>query len=53
VGQTWPTSSAPPAPAGPDWHGPEAPNAQPGVDLPDDRSATLLAWLAPHDRSAR
>lgn len=30
---------------GSDWHGPEAPNAQPGVDLPDDRSAALLAWL--------
>lgn len=32
---------------GSDWHGPEASNAQPGVDLPDDRSAALLAWLAP------
>lgn len=31
---------------GSDWHGPEAPNAQPGVDLPDDRSDALLAWLA-------
>jgi hypothetical protein len=31
---------------GSDWHGPEAPNALPGVDLPDDRSAALLAWLA-------
>jgi hypothetical protein len=31
---------------GSDWHGPEAPNAAPGVDLPDDRSAALLAWLA-------
>jgi hypothetical protein len=30
---------------GSDWHGPEAPNALPGVDLPDDRSAALLAWL--------
>jgi predicted metal-dependent phosphoesterase TrpH len=30
---------------GSDWHGPEAPNASPGVDLPDDRSAALLAWL--------
>jgi 3',5'-nucleoside bisphosphate phosphatase len=30
---------------GSDWHGPEAPNVQPGVDLPDDRSAALLAWL--------
>jgi predicted metal-dependent phosphoesterase TrpH len=32
---------------GSDWHGPEAPNAQPGVDLPEDRSAALLAWLSP------
>lgn len=31
---------------GSDWHGPEASNVQPGVDLPDDRSAALLAWLA-------
>jgi predicted metal-dependent phosphoesterase TrpH len=31
---------------GSDWHGPEASNAAPGVDLPDDRSAALLAWLA-------
>jgi predicted metal-dependent phosphoesterase TrpH len=31
---------------GSDWHGPESPNAWPGVDLPDDRSAALLAWLA-------
>jgi predicted metal-dependent phosphoesterase TrpH len=31
---------------GSDWHGPEAPNALPGVDLPDDRSDALLAWLA-------
>jgi len=31
---------------GSDWHGPEAPNAMPGVDLPDDRSAALLQWLA-------
>jgi predicted metal-dependent phosphoesterase TrpH len=31
---------------GSDWHGPEAPNALPGVDLPEDRSAALLAWLA-------
>jgi predicted metal-dependent phosphoesterase TrpH len=31
---------------GSDWHGPEAPNAPPGVDLPDDRSAALLDWLA-------
>jgi predicted metal-dependent phosphoesterase TrpH len=30
---------------GSDWHGPEAANAAPGVDLPDDRSAALLAWL--------
>jgi len=30
---------------GSDWHGPEAPNAMPGIDLPDDRSAALLAWL--------
>jgi predicted metal-dependent phosphoesterase TrpH len=31
---------------GSDWHGPEAANALPGVDLPDDRSAALLQWLA-------
>jgi predicted metal-dependent phosphoesterase TrpH len=31
---------------GSDWHGPEAPNALPGVDLPDGRSDALLAWLA-------
>jgi len=31
---------------GSDWHGPEAPNAQPGIDLPDDRSDALLQWLA-------
>jgi predicted metal-dependent phosphoesterase TrpH len=30
---------------GSDWHGPETANAQPGVDLPDDRSAALLSWL--------
>jgi predicted metal-dependent phosphoesterase TrpH len=30
---------------GSDWHGPEAPHCAPGVDLPDDRSAALLAWL--------
>jgi predicted metal-dependent phosphoesterase TrpH len=30
---------------GSDWHGPEAARAEPGVDLPDDRSAALLAWL--------
>ncbi|HEX7836850.1 MAG TPA: hypothetical protein VF469_05270, partial [Kofleriaceae bacterium] len=32
---------------GSDWHGPDASNAQPGVDLPDDRSSALLAWLEP------
>ncbi|TMQ17144.1 MAG: PHP domain-containing protein [Deltaproteobacteria bacterium] len=31
---------------GSDWHGPDASNAPPGVDLPDDRSAALLAWLS-------
>ena len=31
---------------GSDWHGPEAPNALPGIDLPDDRSDALLEWLA-------
>jgi len=31
---------------GSDWHGPEASGPQPGVDLPDDRSAALLDWLA-------
>jgi predicted metal-dependent phosphoesterase TrpH len=29
---------------GSDWHGPES-SVAPGVDLPDDRSAALLAWL--------
>jgi predicted metal-dependent phosphoesterase TrpH len=32
---------------GSDWHGPEESNALPGIDLPDDRSAALLDWLAP------
>ena len=31
---------------GSDWHGPETPSIAPGVDLPDDRSAVLLSWLA-------
>jgi len=31
---------------GSDWHGPDTSNATPGVDLPDDRSAALLQWLA-------
>ncbi|MEO8703435.1 MAG: PHP domain-containing protein [Kofleriaceae bacterium] len=31
---------------GSDWHGPEEATTQPGVDLPDDRSDALLAWLA-------
>ncbi|HWO23629.1 MAG TPA: PHP domain-containing protein [Kofleriaceae bacterium] len=30
---------------GSDWHGPEEAIAQPGVDLPPDRSAALLRWL--------
>ncbi len=30
---------------GSDWHGPEDPTAQPGVDLPPDRSDALYAWL--------
>jgi 3',5'-nucleoside bisphosphate phosphatase len=30
---------------GSDWHGPDASNTLPGIDLPDDRSAALLAWL--------
>jgi predicted metal-dependent phosphoesterase TrpH len=30
---------------GSDWHGPENSNAPPGVDLPEDRSAALVAWL--------
>ena len=30
---------------GSDWHGPEDAMAQPGVDLPDDRSDALLRWL--------
>jgi hypothetical protein len=33
------------ATGGSDWHGPEEANFQPGVDLPDDRSAALLSWL--------
>ncbi|HEY0194011.1 MAG TPA: hypothetical protein VGC42_22995, partial [Kofleriaceae bacterium] len=32
---------------GSDWHGPDASNALPGVDLPDDRADALLTWLAP------
>jgi predicted metal-dependent phosphoesterase TrpH len=31
---------------GSDWHGPDTSKVPPGVDLPDDRSAALLAWLA-------
>jgi hypothetical protein len=30
---------------GSDWHGPEAANALPGVDLSEPRSAALLRWL--------
>lgn len=30
---------------GSDWHGPEEAIAQPGVDLPPDRSSALLRWL--------
>ncbi len=30
---------------GSDWHGPKDAQAQPGVDLPDDRGARLHAWL--------
>ncbi len=30
---------------GSDWHGPEEAMAQPGVDLPADRSDALLRWL--------
>jgi predicted metal-dependent phosphoesterase TrpH len=30
---------------GSDWHGPEEAMAQPGVDLPPDRSEALLRWL--------
>lgn len=31
---------------GSDWHGPEEAVAQPGVDLPPDRSDALLRWLS-------
>jgi 3',5'-nucleoside bisphosphate phosphatase len=31
---------------GSDWHGPDTSNVVPGMDLPDDRSDALLAWLA-------
>lgn len=31
---------------GSDWHGPEEAQAQPGVDLPGERSDALLRWLA-------
>jgi predicted metal-dependent phosphoesterase TrpH len=31
---------------GSDWHGPETSHTAPGIDLPEDRSAALLAWLA-------
>lgn len=34
------------ATGGSDWHGPDDANAQPGVDLPPDRSDALCAWLA-------
>ena len=34
------------ATGGSDWHGPEDANAQPGIDLPADRSEALAAWLA-------
>jgi predicted metal-dependent phosphoesterase TrpH len=30
---------------GSDWHGPKDAQSQPGVDLPEDRSAQLCAWL--------
>lgn len=30
---------------GSDWHGPEEAVAQPGIDLPDDRSDALARWL--------
>lgn len=33
------------ATGGSDWHGPDASSAPPGIDLPTDRSAALLAWL--------
>ena len=33
------------ATGGSDWHGPEEAMYQPGVDLPDERSKALLAWL--------
>jgi len=32
---------------GSDWHGPEETSVPPGVDLPADRAARLLAWLSP------
>ncbi|MBA3539518.1 MAG: hypothetical protein H0T79_07800 [Deltaproteobacteria bacterium] len=31
---------------GSDWHGPEEARVIPGVDLPDDRSDRLIAWLS-------
>jgi 3',5'-nucleoside bisphosphate phosphatase len=31
---------------GSDWHGPGESNVEPGIDLPDDRSDALLAWLS-------
>jgi predicted metal-dependent phosphoesterase TrpH len=31
---------------GSDWHGPEEALAEPGIDLPPDRSEALLRWLA-------
>lgn len=30
---------------GSDWHGPDDAHAPPGIDLPDDRSASLATWL--------
>lgn len=30
---------------GSDWHGPEDPHAQPGVDIPEERAKALTEWL--------
>lgn len=31
---------------GSDWHGPDVSSVEPGIDLPDERSEALLAWLS-------
>jgi predicted metal-dependent phosphoesterase TrpH len=35
---------------GSDWHGPDHAHCQVGIDLPEERSTALLAWLSPDPR---